>query len=165
MQRWVGHILQAEACATPWLQLLPSAQLLERYVGGPLRERTQHRLHFDLLRRLAPDLLELPLAEDRWARQLDRAWSAPAAQPRVGGSPCAQAAAWTAHGREMAAWLRDGRRDGMMEWVDAAALEVLLKRCLATVPSRLDLVGLMGLLGVRAAFSEPVPRPMRLVAG
>ncbi|MCO4763250.1 MAG: hypothetical protein KC502_17155, partial [Myxococcales bacterium] len=114
MQRWVGHILRAEACANPWLQLLPSQMMLERYVTGPLADRTQHRQHYEMLRRLAPELLELPLAEDRWSGKLDRKWTPPAAQRRVGAAPCAQAAQWQRHGREMADWLRSGKDDGMM---------------------------------------------------
>ena len=164
MQRWVGHILQAEASVTPWLQLLPDAALLERYVGGPLRDRTQHRLHFELLRRLAPDLLALPLAEDRWSARLDARWTPPPAQRRQGDAPGAPAVLWARHGPEMAAWLRDGARDGMMTWVDKNALNSLLDRCLAAPPSRPDLIGLMALLGVRAAFSRPTPLPVQIVS-
>lgn len=161
MQRWVGHILQAEACAAPWLQLLPGNDLLERYVAGPLADRTQHRLHFELIRHLAPELLELPLAEDRWSTALDPAWTPPKAQRRQGSAPGAQAQLWRAHGAEMADWLRSEAT--LTQWVDRAKLDALLRRALAGPPAREDLIALTALLGIRAALDTTRRLPVTVV--
>jgi len=111
-------------------------------------ERRQERLHFEIVRRLAPTLLDLPFAHQSWNAALP---GAPRTPPLLAAPGLPLFGNWqhsVNHMPRLRAWLSDLFRTTDVALWDSLDRERLLMHLRET---RFDYFGLIGLLGLTAA--------------
>ena len=111
-------------------------------------ERRQERLHFEIVRRLAPELLDLPFAHQSWNAALP---DAPRTAPLVAAAGLPLFGNWQFsinYMPRLRAWLSDLFRDTDVALWDSLDRERLLVQLRE---QRFDYFGLIGLLGLTAA--------------
>jgi hypothetical protein len=111
-------------------------------------DRRQERLHFEIVRRLAPELLDLPFAHQSWNAALA---DAPRTPPLLAAPGLALFGNWQYslnHMPRLRGWLSDLFRSTDVALWDSLDRERLLERLRDT---RFDYFGLIGLLGLTAA--------------
>ena len=112
------------------------------------RERQQERLHFEIVRRLAPELLDLPFAHQSWDAALP---DAPRIAPLLAPPGLPLFGNWQHsinHMPRLRAWLTDLFRSTDVALWDSLDRDRLIDRLRDT---RFDYFGLIGLLGLTAA--------------
>lgn len=157
MGRWLGQTLQFDAAALPAVNPLPSRRLLRAYLSLPWQDRRDHRVHFELMRRLHPDLWQLPFANDRWKARLLRGH--PGAQPPITGNVLAvspQLQVWNRQQAEICDYLLENSASaGFFDIVSRRALAKHLTKTRAKPTWRL-LEPVYALVGIRMAMTERV---------
>ena len=111
-------------------------------------ERRQERLHFEIVRRLAPELLDLPFAHQSWNAALP---DAPGTAPLLAAAGLPLFGNWQFsinHMPRLRAWLSDLFRSTDVALWDSLDRERLLRQLRE---QRFDYFGLIGLLGLTAA--------------
>jgi asparagine synthase (glutamine-hydrolysing) len=85
--RWSAAARQAYLIRAPLVQPFFSDQVIQAARAVPLRQRMNDQLHRDVLASLAPELLDLPLAEHPWHGQRPTADSVLTAPPGPSAPP------------------------------------------------------------------------------
>ncbi|MFU8803918.1 MAG: hypothetical protein ACNA8W_08935, partial [Bradymonadaceae bacterium] len=160
---WVGHAQMSDALATLTFTPIVSARLLEYYQSLSLLDRQNERIHFELMNRCDPWLVEQPFANDRWSLML-RAARSHRTPPVKGGVHrlSRQMAYWQKHQEIIGEYLRSPGPSPFFDIVDPRRLADLLDRAGPT-PDFVTLRAIFGALGIRHALDEPVHiAPVRL---
>ena len=132
MRRWLAQSLQAGAAVAPMLNPLGGRVHLEAYLGLPLRDRIDHRWHFEVLRVLDPALLKIGLAGDRWHPRLRRGVGGAFEGPIRGAEEVPVQRTWFARHADVIAneLLRD-EDDGFWQVVRRDAARAMVERARA----------------------------------
>jgi len=154
MGRWLGQTLQFDACGAPAINVLPSHDLLALYLALPWRDRRDHVVHLELMRRLDNEIWQLPLANDTWKRRINRGYGRPQAAYKANVlAVSSQLAAYNRQREAINAYIIDGEDDGFFDVVRRDAVTSYLAKVAAKPSARL-LNPVFTLLGMRMAARE-----------
>jgi hypothetical protein len=171
MRRWLGQSLQAGAALAPMVNPLGSYALLDAYLALPLRDRIDHRMHFELFEAIDPALGRAPFAGDRWARRLLRdaartksvesssQSSSLSGQGSRPAPPAPQRAFAARHHGVIAAALADRADDGFYDVFKRAAVAGMVARAAGGRASHREIEAVLALWTARAVLRggfEPV---------
>lgn len=132
MRRWLAQSLQAGAAVAPMVNPLGGHIHLAGYLGMPLSQRVEHRLHFEIFRVLDPALARLALADDRWAPALRRGARGEFEQPHCGtAARPPQRSFFARHAAAIAAELSASDDDGFADLVRVDVVKTLVNRATA----------------------------------
>lgn len=162
MWRWVGQGRQAVGLGAVNTNPIASPQMLDTYVALPYLDRRFGRLHYELLRRADPWILDQPYASKGFSRYLTGKTQRRMAFPAAARIVSPQHALWKSQRDELVNYLLAPSKGGFFELIDKKRLETRLRR-VPTNPARGELASILGILGLRHALEEPIePRPCKV---
>lgn len=162
MWRWVGQGRLAANLGTVNTNPIASPQMLDKYLSLTYPDRRFGRLHYELMRRADPWMLEQPFHMKSFSAFLTGHLPRRMKFPRAKRTIAPQHLLWQTQRDELIRYLLAPAKGDFFELVDKNRLEKLLKGTPANA-SRHDISAVLGVLGVRHAVETPIrPHPCRV---
>lgn len=162
MWRWVGQGRLAAGLGAVNTNPIPSPHILDKYLSLPYLDRRFGRIHYELMRRADPWILEQPFASKGFSAYLTGYRQRRMVFPSAKRTVAPQHALWETQRDELCSYLLAPAKSDFFELVDKNRLEKRLRRTSAHA-SRFEIATVLGILGVRHALEEPIqPFPCKV---